>query len=57
VTAAPPELQQYVVEKIGALLDAPAPRETISGHLPGDAASQARAPILVSRLRRLAGRG
>jgi predicted nucleotidyltransferase len=57
VTAAPPELRQYVVEKIGALLDASDPRETLSGHLPGDAASQARAPLVLKRLERLAGRG
>jgi predicted nucleotidyltransferase len=56
VAAAPPELQRYLAEKIGALLDSPDPRETLSGHLPGDAASQARVPVLLRRLGVLAGR-
>jgi len=56
IAAAPPELQRCLAERIGALLDSPDPRETLSGHLSGDAASQARVPSLLKRLGTLAGR-
>lgn len=57
VAAAPAELQRYVAGRIAALLGSPDPRETISGHLPGDAASQARVPVMLKRLEDLTGRG
>jgi predicted nucleotidyltransferase len=56
VAAAPAELQRHLAERIAALLDSADLRETISGHLPGDAASQARVPTLLQRLGVLAGR-
>jgi predicted nucleotidyltransferase len=51
---APPELQAYLTERFSTLLATPAFIQAIPGHLPGDPASQARAPILLRRLRSLA---
>jgi predicted nucleotidyltransferase len=51
---APPELKVYLTERFSALLATPDFMQAIPGHLPGDPASQARAPILLSRLRSLA---
>lgn len=56
VAAAPPELRQYLATAAGELLDAAEFRDALPGHLPGDAASQARVPALLGRLAFLAGR-
>ncbi len=56
VTAAPEALRNYLKRRIGQLLDAPRFIEALPGHLPGDAASQGRAPLVLARLKALAGR-
>lgn len=48
------ELKQYLRDWMKRLLSSPAFVEALPGHLPGDAASQARLPDLESKLRRLA---
>lgn len=47
-------LKDYLGERVRALLATPAFREALPGHLPGDAASQARLPDLEDKLRLLA---
>lgn len=49
-----PELQTYLRERIAGLLATPAFLQALPGHLPGDAASQARVPDLEGKLRQLA---
>ena len=49
-----PALRQYLVECFSRLLATHALVEALPAHLPPDAASQARLPILLDRLRRLA---
>lgn len=51
--AAPPEVRAYLRERFAALLSSPAFIESLPGHLPGDAASQERAPELEEKLSRL----
>jgi len=51
------ELQAYLGERVAGLLDVPAFIDAVPGHLPGDAASQARLADLVDKLRALAGVG
>lgn len=46
-------LRAYLTDEIGSLLRNPAFLEALSGHLPGDEASQARVPIIRERLRLL----
>ena len=48
------DLKQYLGEWMGRLLSSPAFLDALAGHLPGDAASQARLPDLESKLRLLA---
>lgn len=48
------ELQHFIASEIGGLLGSPAFVESLSGHLPGDAASQARLPLLTARLKAFA---
>ncbi len=48
------EVKDYFHEKFTQLLSAPAFLEALPGHLPGDAASQERAPDLLAKLQRLA---
>jgi predicted nucleotidyltransferase len=52
--ASPQELRAYLSERFTGLLTSPAFIESLPGHLPGDAASQERAPELEEKLRRLA---
>lgn len=52
--ASTPELKAYLRDWIARLLAAPAFLEALPGHLPGDAASQARAFDLEEKLRQLA---
>jgi hypothetical protein len=51
---ASPELKSYLTEVFSTLLATPDFVQAIPGHLPGDPASQARAPILLRRLKSLA---
>ena len=48
------ELKAYLRDRVGRLLATPAFLEALPGHLPGDAASQARLPDLEDKLRLLA---
>ena len=48
------ELKDYLRDRVGRLLATPAFLEALPGHLPGDAASQARLPDLEDKLRLLA---
>jgi hypothetical protein len=50
------DLKNYLRQAIGALLDDEGFVAALSGHLPGDAASQARLSLMLERLRGLAGR-
>jgi hypothetical protein len=51
----PPGLRRYLADQFAALLATPAFLEALSGHLPGDAASQQRLPALRQTLRLIAG--
>jgi len=48
--ASPPELKAWLAEQVALLLATPAFLEALSGHLPGDAASQGRLPGLKLKL-------
>jgi len=48
------ELRVYLADRFAALLGHPAFHDAVSGHLPTDAASQARLPDVVATLRFLA---
>jgi predicted nucleotidyltransferase len=52
--ACPPALRAYLAQSIGSFLTKRAFIEALPGHLPGDAASQARLPDLQAKLQRLA---
>ena len=52
--ASPAELRAYLAQRFGALLATPAFVDALSGHLPGDAASQERLPELLDKLRLIA---
>lgn len=52
--SSPPELCSYLRARFTQLLASPAFVESLPGHLPGDLASQERAPELEDKLRRLA---
>lgn len=54
VANATPELKTYLNEKLGSLLQDDQFCYAMAGHLPGDPASQARVPGLLTRLRRIA---
>lgn len=54
VFAFPDELQEYLASHIHDLLATPDFLDALAGHLPGDMASQARLPALMSKLRKLA---
>lgn len=56
VRASAPELLGAMAGEFGRLLDSRAFHDSLPGHLPGDAASQARLPDLVGKLERIAGR-
>ena len=47
-------LRDYLAERFDELLETPAFVDALSGHLPGDAASQARLPDLLIKLQRIA---
>jgi hypothetical protein len=50
------DLQEYLVDRVGTLLDDPEFVAAVPGHLPGDEASQARVPFVLERLRKIARR-
>lgn len=54
VKAAPPDVRDYIARELRAFLASSAFMEALPGHLPGDAASQARLPIVTRRLSALA---
>ena len=56
VAAASTDLRDYLRDRIGTLLDDDAFLDALPGHLAGDAGSQARRPLGLARLHRLAGR-
>lgn len=51
VQRAPARLRRFLASTMGRWLDDPELLAAVPGHLPGDAASQARAPLVVDRLR------
>lgn len=53
----PTELQQYIAGEFRALIEIPDFLDALPGHLPGDAASQAKLPRLVEKLQLLAAIG
>jgi hypothetical protein len=56
VRNAPADLRAYLAERLGAMLDSRGFGEVVAGHLPGDPVSQERVPVVLGRLRRIAGR-
>ena len=56
VNDASPELRAYLSTELGAWIDERELAELIPCHLPGDAASQARAGLVLERFSRIAGR-
>ena len=57
MSSVPAELRAYIKKQLGSLLSSSSFMDALQGHLPGDAASQARLPELIRRLRSLAGAG
>lgn len=54
VRRSPEELRAYIAEQMRSLEQAPGFLDALAGHLPGDRASQARLPTLISRIKELA---
>ena len=54
VLAAQPELRRYLRREFARLLAAPAFVEAVAGHLLPDSASQARLPLVLAKMRRIA---
>lgn len=54
VSTAPATVRHFLRERFGSLLADPDFVEAIAGHLPGDSASQARLPLVLSRMRAIA---
>ncbi len=54
IAAAPADVRTYLSETIRRLLETPAFVDSLPGHLPGDAASQARLPHVRAKLQRIA---
>lgn len=52
--AAPPQLREYLAREFHALTSSAEFLDALAGHLPGDAASQARLAELIRRFRQLA---
>ena len=48
------EIRNYVCARILDLMDNPQFIESLPGHLPGDAGSQSRLPMLIEKLHKLA---
>lgn len=56
IETAPDDVRAYIHDRVGALLDDPDFVDAIPGHLGYTGAQQARAPIVIERLERIAGR-
>jgi hypothetical protein len=56
VKQSPATVQRFLAERLGAWLGDPAFLDAVPGHLPGDAASQARAELVIARIRAMANR-
>jgi hypothetical protein len=56
VRQAPATVQRFLAERLGEWLGEPRFLDAVPGHLPGDAASQARAELVLARIRALADR-
>jgi hypothetical protein len=54
IAKAPGEMREFLAETVAGLLAWEAFRDALPGHLQGDSASQARLPVLMSRLERIA---
>ena len=54
VSRAPEPLRSCLAKAFGDLLANPLFLEALPGHLPGDAASQQRLPLLIDRIRKIA---
>lgn len=54
ITNCPPELRHHLVECFQALLAGNGFREALPGQMPGDAASQARIPRIIQRIKEIA---
>jgi len=54
IAAAPPSVRQYLREQFRSLLANSDFDNAVAGHLPGDSASQARLPLVLSRMRAIA---
>ena len=50
----PQELRAYLAAELSSLVSTPEFLDALAGHLPGDAASQSRLPMLIELLKRLA---
>lgn len=55
VSATLPEVRDFLRDEFDGLLADESFTEQLPGHLPGDAASQGRVPLIIARLRQLAG--
>jgi hypothetical protein len=55
VKASAEKLREYLSQKIGDLLATQGFVDALPGHLPCDSASQARLPLVLDRLKRIAG--
>lgn len=51
VEQSPVAVQRFLAERLGAWLGDPAFLDAVPGHLPGDAASQARAELVIARMK------
>jgi hypothetical protein len=56
VKHAPVAVQRFLAERLGEWLRDPRFLDAVPGHLPGDAASQARAELVIARMRAMVGR-
>ena len=54
VACSEPELREYLASRLRRLLDERDFIDALPGHLPGDPAGQARLPLVIERLERMA---
>jgi len=54
VLSSPPAVRAFLIERFKTLMADPDCVDAIAGHLPGDDASQARLPLVLSRMRAIA---
>lgn len=53
IAQSPTGLRHHLVERFHALIENISFRQALSGHMPGDPASQARVPVILSRIREI----